>query len=97
MDIAISITNAHSIEVTMKTTSMPDTTPFDTIDKLHAEYAKATPDCFVNFVWNVPGGAHNPSFICGQPFDMKQDEEKMSNGLITEKEYYNKWYPGINY
>lgn len=97
MDIAISITDAHTMELTTKVTSMPDTTPFDTIDILHRDYAQANPDSFVNFVWNVPGSVHNPSFICGQPYNMKQDEDQMAHGIITEREYYAKWYPGISF
>ncbi len=95
MEIRISITHAHTEEKVEKTIEVTDRATFEDIEVLHDEYAKATPDSFVNFTWDHPESKHGPSFICAQPHNMKLDEAKMARRLITEKEYYARWYPGL--
>lgn len=83
--IRVKITNAHSTEVITDTTMNCGCSDFDTIHQLHTQMSKSNPDCFVNFSWEQ-------SFICGQPENMKRDEQLVDEGTMTWDEYSDKWY-----
>lgn len=60
----------------------------------HKELSKENPDSFINFV--EPEGEFSgtlPSFILGQPDNMKSDERKLDSGLVSWEQYTRKWYP----
>jgi hypothetical protein len=50
--------------------------------------SKTLGDCFVNFSMD------NGDFICGMPYNMKQDQKILDAGIMSWAEYCNKWYKG---
>ena len=84
-------TNAHTMVMTPGVIYVPaqtkDVEQF--IDSLHKAQEEINPDCFVNFSWNTERGT---SFICGQPLNMRRDEDLVENGAMTWNEYQEKWY-----
>ncbi len=88
MNIKIKITNAFTGEVTTDNTVTIQDYDFQIAEANHEYMSQTLGDCFVNFSMD------NGDFICGMPYNMKQDQKLLDAGVITWEEYCNKWYKG---
>jgi hypothetical protein len=93
MNIKITIENAitkiKEIDViTEKKTSVIGNEWYD-LNIVHDILSKVFPDSFVNI------STDNGDFICGQPYNMIEDERAWEQGVITWEKYMEKWYPNL--
>ena len=63
-------------------------TNMDTVYANHEVFRSVFPDCQVNFLID------SKNFICSHPLNMQKDEQAYNEGLMTWKQYCDKWYDG---
>jgi hypothetical protein len=64
----------------------------DAVEK-HKQMSNEFPDSFINFVEPKGEFSKQPSFILGQAENMRRDERRLDQGLVSWDEYTSKWYP----
>ena len=87
MNIKIKVINFLTNEVEIDA-QREITSDWETVQNNHNVFRGAYPDCQVNFF------VDDKNFICTPPLNMERDEQAYDEGLMTWKQYCDKWYNG---